>query len=492
MKMKLTPLRVVGGLFVLGAFGVGVAYGATALFGNLGGDPRAELSVPITPELVQRGKYVAEEGDCAACHTAPGGRPFSGGLAIATPMGAVYTTNITPDHATGIGRYSYGDFERAVRRGILPNGDALLPAMPFPSYARISDADLQALYIYFRQGVQSASQANRPEDIPWPLSMRWPLTYWRWLFAPAVQSTQAMTSDDPAVDRGAYLVESLGHCGACHTPRGPALEEKVLTNGQGSAYLSGGFVDSYVASDLRGDSMTGLGRWSEDDIVAFLKTGRNHATAAFGGMSQVIEDSTQYMTDADLHAIARYLKSLPATQQTQFTYDATQAKALAAGNVSATGAIDYLNNCAACHLSSGKGYVLTFPALAGNPVVNAANPSSLINIILYGGTELATRLAPTHFTMPPFGDRLSDQEIADVVTFIRSSWGNNAPPVAATDVAKIRAVPHAPISPYPEGDPRLADWQASQAKPEMPDSPLQGGASTSQSPASPATSRSQQ
>lgn len=481
--MKLTPRRVIGGLIVLGVIGAGGAYGATGLFGGIGGSPLTQLNEPITPQLIQQGKYIAEEGDCAACHTAPGGQPFAGGLAIATPMGKVYTTNITPDDATGIGKYSYGDFERAVRRGILPNGDALYPAMPFPSYAKIDDEDLQALYAYLREGVPPVSQPDRPEDIPWPLSMRWPLTYWRWVFAPPVQATQIVASNDPAEDRGAYLVESLGHCGACHTPRGLGLQEKALSNNGGAVYLSGGLVDNYVASNLRGDSLTGLGSWSEDEIVEFLKTGRNDKTAAFGGMSEVVEDSTQYMSDTDLHAIAHYLKSLAPVQQTQFTYNAAEANALASGDVSATGAIDYLNNCSACHLSSGKGYVSTFPALAGNPVVNAANPSSLINIVLHGGTEPATDLAPTHFTMPAFGARLTDQEIADVVTFIRSSWGNNAPAVTADQVAKLRAAPHAPIPPYAEGDPRLKDWLANQANPQRPNAALQAADISPQSPA---------
>jgi alcohol dehydrogenase (quinone), cytochrome c subunit len=381
-------------------------------------------------------------------------------LPIATPIGAVYTTNITQDTATGIGRYSYGDFERAVRRGIRPDGSSLYPAMPFPSYARISDADMQALYAHFKYGVQPVAQQNKAEDIPWPLSMRWPLTYWRWLFAPGVQATQVAASDDPAHDRGAYLVESLGHCGTCHTPRGLAMQEKALTDEGGPAYLSGALVENYVADDLRGDPMTGLGSWSEDDIVQFLKTGRNTKTAAFGGMTDVVDHSMQYMTDADLQAIAHYLKSLPAQSRDQFVYAPAAGTALAAGNVSARGALDYLNNCAACHLSSGKGYASTFPALAGNPVVNTADPSSLISIVLNGGTEPATDAAPTHFTMPPFGGHLSDREIADVVTFVRSSWGNKAPPATPEQVAKIRAAPHAPVSPYLEGDPRAAGKEA--------------------------------
>jgi mono/diheme cytochrome c family protein len=463
--MNLTPMRLIAGLVVLAGIGVAGAYGATVLFGGIGGDAQAQPTTPGDPQLIQRGQYIAEAGDCAACHTAPGGKPFAGGLSIATPIGAVYTTNITPDKATGIGSYTYGEFERAVRRGIAPAGYGLYPAMPFPSYARVSDADMQALFAYLQHGVQPVAQQDKAVGIPWPLSMRWPLTYWRWFFAPGVRAAPVAAADDRARDRGSYLVESLGHCGACHTPRGLALQETALTDKDGAAYLSGGLVDNYVANNLRGDAMTGLGAWHEDDIVEFLKTGRNAKTAAFGGMTDVVEHSTQYMTDEDLHAIARYLKSLPAQRPDAFVYAPAAGTALAAGNVSARGAMDYLNSCAACHLSSGQGYVSTFPALAGNPVVNAADPASLISIVLHGGTEPATAAAPARFTMPPFGGRLSDQEIADIVTFIRSSWGNQAPAVAPEQVAKIRTAPHLPISPYLEADPRAADKAASAGNP---------------------------
>ncbi len=389
-------------------------------------------------------------GDCAACHTAPGGKAYAGGLSIATPIGAVYTSNITPDEQTGIGRYSYGDFERAVRRGLRPDGAALYPAMPFPSYARMTDADTQALYAYFTRGVQSVAQADRQSDIPWPLSMRWPLSYWRWMFAPAPApaaraSGTTEANADALLARGAYLVEGPAHCGTCHTPRGPGLQEKALTAKGGAAYLSGSVVDNFVADDLRGDAVTGLGGWSEDDIVQFLRTGRNHNTAAFGGMTDVVNHSTQFMTDEDVRAIAHFLKSLPGEQgQARFAYKPAAATELAAGVVSARGSLDYLNSCAACHRSTGLGYAETFPALAGNPVVNDGDPSSLINIVLKGGSMAGTAKAPTQFTMPPFADRLSDQEVADIVTFIRSSWGNNASAVDPAQVAKLRQALNVP------------------------------------------------
>jgi alcohol dehydrogenase (quinone), cytochrome c subunit len=439
MTKKKLALRVISALVVLGVVGYLAVYLATVLFGGVGGDRTAALPQPLDQQLVQRGAYVAFEGDCAACHTAPGGKPFAGGLPLATPIGAVYSSNITPDKETGIGNYTFGDFERAVRRGITPRDHTLYPAMPYPSYARISDQDLQALYAFFMKGVQPVDQKNRQPGIPWPLSMRWPLTYWRWIYAPAVQPVVPLADADPVADRGAYLVEGLEHCGSCHTPRGIGLQEKALTP-QGDQYLAGGVIDNYIASDLRGDNWGGLGAWTEDDIVRFLKSGRSDHTAAFGGMSDVVFDSTQHMTDADLKAIAHFLKKLPPSAGDHtFTYDQTVATALYHGDVSKTGALEYVNNCSACHLTSGKGYVDTFPALAGNPVVNAADPSSLIHIVLKGGTIPSTKAEPTHFSMPPFEARLSDQQVADVLSFIRSSWGNNAPAVDAAQVAKLRA-----------------------------------------------------
>jgi mono/diheme cytochrome c family protein len=444
--MNRSSIRIMVGVVCLGMVATLGAWLATVFFGNIGGNAAAELDKPADQELVDRGAYLAVLGDCAACHTAPNGQRFAGGLPIATPIGVVYTTNITPDK-TGIGRYSFGDFERAVRRGIKPDGTSLYPAMPYPSYARVSDADIQALYAYFTNGVRPVVHADKAPEIAWPFSVQWPLTYWRWLFGPAVQSSSVTFSGDALSDRGAYLVEGLGHCGTCHTPRGLGLQERALTTRDGPQYLSGGLVDNYVANNLRGDALTGLGAWSEAEIVQFLQTGRNSRTAAFGGMSDVVVHSTEFMNEEDLRAMAHFLKSLPPTgNETGFAYQTAAASALESGNVSARGALDYVNNCAACHRSAGKGYTETFPALAGNPVVNTADPVSAINIVLNGGTVPSTSKAPTHFTMPAFGDRLTDQEVADLLTFIRSSWGNNAPPVDASRVARVRQLTHAPTT----------------------------------------------
>lgn len=391
-------------------------------------------------DLVKQGEYLARAGDCVACHTAKGGKPFAGGLPMETPIGTIYSTNITPDK-TGLGDYSFEDFDQAVRHGVAKNGSTLYPAMPYPSYARVSESDMQALYAYFMKGVEPVAQANKDSDIPWPLSMRWPLAGWRWMFAPKVEDYQAQAGADPVISRGAYLVEGLGHCGACHTPRALTMQEKSLSASDGSAFLSGSApLEGWIAKSLRGDHKDGLGGWSEEQLVQFLKTGRSDRSAVFGGMSDVVVHSMQYMSEDDLTAIARYLKSLPAVdpKDQPHQYDKQVAEALWKGDDSKPGASVYIDNCAACHRTDGHGYTRVFPALAGNPVLQTADATSLINIVLNGGTLPATHTAPSTFTMPAFAWRLSDQEVADVVSFVRGSWGNKGAPVKASDVADLR------------------------------------------------------
>jgi mono/diheme cytochrome c family protein len=392
---------------------------------------------------IQRGEYLARAGDCVACHTKAGGQPFAGGLSMATPIGNIYSTNITPDKQTGIGDYSYDDFQKAVRHGVAKNGDTLYPAMPYPSYAVVSDEDMQALYAYFMHGVQPVSQANQDSDIPWPLSMRWPLAIWRGMFAPDVKAFQPIKGQDAVLAHGQYLVEGLGHCGACHTPRSLTMQEKALNDSEGSDYLSGSSapIDGWTASNLRGDNRDGLGRWSEDDLVQFLRTGRNDQTAVFGGMTDVVEHSLQHLSPEDATAIARYLKSLGARDPNQvgFKSDDAVAKALWKGDDSKPGASVYVDSCAACHKTDGSGYKRFFPELRGNAVVQAEDPTSLIHIVLSGATLPGVKGAPSSITMPAFGWRLNDQQVADVVNFIRSSWGNSAKQqVSASDVAKVR------------------------------------------------------
>ncbi|MFK3797902.1 c-type cytochrome [Pseudomonas sp. NPDC088444] len=398
------------------------------------------MAASADPQAIQRGEYLARAGDCMACHTVKGGEPYAGGLGLETPIGAVYATNITPDPVHGIGAYTLEDFDKAVRHGIRRDGSSLYPAMPFPSYAKVSDQDIADLYAYFMNGVKPAATPNRDADIPWPLSMRWPLTIWRWTFAPAVASTLPASSD-PQLARGQYLIEGLGHCGSCHTPRGIGMQEKALSADAQGHFLSGGApLEGWVAKNLRGDAQDGLGAWSEAEIAEFLKTGRTDRTAVFGSMTDVVQHSMQYLTDDDRLAIARYLKSLPASGAAPAASGSSDtAKQMASLNVQAVGARTYADNCMACHRSDGKGYAQVFPALAGNSVVNGKDATSLVHIVLDGGYLPGNQHAPTAFAMPGFAWRLSDQEVADVVTFIRTGWGNTGKPVTAAAVQAQRS-----------------------------------------------------
>ncbi|MXV45262.1 c-type cytochrome [Saccharibacter sp. 17.LH.SD] len=398
----------------------------------------------IPSSLIEQGHYQAVLGDCMACHSAPGRPTYSGGFPFPLPIGTIYSTNITPDPEHGIGTYSEADFARAVRQGIRKDGSTLYPAMPFPSYARLSDADIHALYVYFHNGVKPQAIAPPENKIMWPLSMRWPLIIWRWLFAPNVQKAQQRTAaefSDPVLARGAYLVEGAGHCGACHTPRGITMAEKAQTAQDGNAFLAGGsVVEGWFIPSLRQENRTGLGRWSEQDIVDFLKTGRAPTGASFGGMTPVVEHSTHGYSDSDLHAIARFLHQLtPADPHEQpWQYSPQTASALQHADLSARGAQVYIDRCAACHRTDGHGYGTVFPPLAGNPVVMTADPSSVVHIVQSGATIQPLPTSVSAFTMPSFGKTLSDREIADVVSFIRQAWGNQAAPVSEQKVKQLR------------------------------------------------------
>jgi mono/diheme cytochrome c family protein len=399
---------------------------------------------PDQAALIEKGRYLADAGDCTACHTVSGGKPFAGGLPIASPIGTLYSSNITPDKASGIGSYSLDDFDRALRHGIAANGNSLYPAMPYPAYARTTDDDVRALYAYFMHGVAPVQAENRANDVPWPLSMRWPLAIWRKVFAPTPEAVafNAARYPDSQVARGAYLVQGLGHCGSCHTPRALTLQEKALDE-SGAAFLSGGpVIDGWLAVNLRGNPADGLGSWSNDDIVATLRSARSATHAVLGGaMGDVVVHSTQHLNDADLQAVAAYLKTLPATERqvSSFKADPATAKALAAGQEGSRGAELYVDNCAACHRTNGQGYERVFPKIAGNSSVLSEDPVSMIRLVLAGSNLPATATAPSQLGMPGFAWRLSDEEVAQLLTFIRSSWGNQAPAVTAAQVAQMRA-----------------------------------------------------
>ena len=384
-----------------------------------------------------RGAYLAIAGDCVVCHTMSEGAPFAGGLKMATPLGAIYSPNITPDADTGIGGWSYEDFDGALRKGVSKDGRRLYPAMPYPSYAQITDEDSRALFEYFSKEAKPVHQLNTRNEIAPPWNARWPLAVWN--LVGAGSPFRANAAFDEEWNRGAYLVQGLGHCGACHTPRGALFQEKAMTAEDG-AFLAGANLDNWSSPNLRGDLNTGLGRWTTAETVEFLKTGHNIHGAAFGAMRDVVAYSTGNMNDADLAAMAKYLSSLPPSidrKQPLWVEDSRDAAALAAGKSDRPGAATYLRQCASCHGADGKGGG-GLPPLAGNAAVLDPDATSIVNIALNGAPALEVAEGEYGDAMPQFRTFLDDRAMADVATFIRSTWGNRAGPVLPADVAALR------------------------------------------------------
>ncbi|MCB2108526.1 MAG: cytochrome c [Rhodobacteraceae bacterium] len=390
-------------------------------------------------DAIARGEYLARASNCVACHSVPGGQAFAGGLKMATPIGAIYVTNITPDKEHGIGSYSVDDFDKAVRYGVAKDGHRLYPAMPYPSYSKMTRADVEAMYAFFMNGVPAASVPNKPSEIPSPLNMRWPLAIWNVLFVD-LDEYEPDAGQSEAWNRGAYLVQGAGHCGACHTPRGLAWNEAALDDSDDD-FLSGAMLDHWSASNLRQDNAAGLGRWSQDDIAEYLKTGHNQFGTAYGTMVEVINNSTQYLTGDDMAAVATYLKSLPGVRSNDldYAYDGATTEALLDRKLDQPGALTYVQHCKHCHADNGMGYGTFLPSLAGNTSTLDPDPSSLINITLNGSGRLVVEGLPDSYRMPPFRVLLNDQQIADVVSFIRSGWGNTAGKVSAEQVKLVRS-----------------------------------------------------
>src|SRR5690625_1633441 len=407
--------------------------------------PTQDLS---SDKLIERGKYLAKVGDCAACHTGDKGDYAGGfGLDSGTPVGLIYPSNITPDKKTGIGNYSLQDFDNAVRYGLRKNGDSLYPAMPYPSFAVVSSDDIEALYAYFMHGVPAIDNAVPGPTGDWPFTMNWPMNAWRIFFAPEVTTLVAAPDETDRLIRGAYLVEGLGHCGTCHTPRNDFMVEKAFKDDPAALYLSGGqTMEGWNAVNLRGDDMDGLGRVDVEQLAQLLQTGRNDHAAVFGSMVEVVDDSLQHLSADDAHAMAAYLKTLSAAKpnEPRWAYDEATHKALANGDLSVRGAMTYINNCAGCHRTDRKGYAQTCPALAGNSAILNDNADSLISIILRGHTMSQTAQAPTDYAMVGYAWRLDDQEVTDLGNFLRSSWGNQAKKI---DPARVRALREEFITP---------------------------------------------
>ena len=379
----------------------------------------------------ERGRYLVQAGDCRACHTNKGGQPFAGGRPIQTPFGTIYSPNITPDRDTGIGGWSDEEFYRAMHKGIAADNDLLYPAFPYPWYTKVTREDVLAIRAYLRT-VDPVKAERRPNELMWPLDYRAVMRGWDDLFFKEGEFTPD-SGKSSQWNRGAYLVEGLGHCGACHTPT------NIFGAAKTREHLQGGSLQDWYAPSLAGDLKSGLGNWSAAEVVEFLKTGRNARTAAFGPMSEVVRYSTSKLNDGDLQAMAVYLKDMPAPPVV--TTAAKPDPALARA-----GEAIYLDNCSACHKSSGEGVPATFPSLKGDSAAQGGDPTTVIRVILDGARAVATDARPTPFSMPSFKWKFSNQEVAAVASYVRSAWGNAAPAVSAAEVQSVRQVLDLPSS----------------------------------------------
>ncbi|MBS0247508.1 MAG: c-type cytochrome [Proteobacteria bacterium] len=378
-------------------------------------------AVELPFDQIEAGRYQAVLGDCAGCHTAPGGKPYAGGVALDTPFGTLVAPNITPDGATGIGNWSEEEFRRALKQGVGHSGKRLYPAMPYTAYTKMTDSDVAALWAYMRT-VQPVSNAVQSNKLPFPFNIRLLMAGWNWInFTPGTFKSDPKKSAE--WNRGAYIVEAAGHCSVCHAPKSALGADK--------GGLTGTVLQGWFAPNITGNLHDGVGPWSADDIVSYLKTGVGHGSVGSGPMREVIEASTSKMTDADLKAIAVYLKDLPAPDKAP--------KPVAADDPAMqTGARIYAANCSACHNGDGSGQGALFPKLAGNSAVQQGDPTSLIHIVLAGSQGAVTTAAPTTPAMPSLAWRLTDQQVADVLTYIRNSWGNAAHPVSPGAVGTLR------------------------------------------------------
>jgi mono/diheme cytochrome c family protein len=408
--------------------------------------------------MVAQGEYLARVGNCAACHSMRGGEAFAGGKAIQTPFGAVFASNITPDPEHGIGRWSSAAFYRAMKHGVNAQGRLLTPAFPYPNFNEISQADSDALYAYFQQGVKAVAQPNKTHELGFPFNTQLALAVWRVLFFNPLASKDTpeliasyvdptsensiKTSQDLAEiarrERGRYLVNGLGHCSACHAQR------NAFGAASSDGLLSGALMpmQDWYAPSLHAREEAGVQHWPREQVIAFLKNGVTHNASALGPMAEVVAKSTQYWRDEDLNATAAYLQSLPLHPAPK------KAQAQIAARSLQQGAALYAQHCATCHGADGQGLqesdalspqgIIRIPALAGNRAVSLSSSANLVRIILAGGYAPATAGNPRPYGMPPFVHVLTDEDIASVTTYIRTSWGNQANAVSASEVVAQR------------------------------------------------------
>ncbi len=391
--------------------------------------------------LIAKGKYLAIAADCGACHTAPNqGREMSGGYIISSPLGNIVASNITPSKTAGIGDYTEQDFVKAVRSGINKQGQHLYPAMPYTSYAKISDADMHALYVYFMQGVKADDNVPPQTELPFPFNIRSSMFFWNMLFAGDKPFIPAKAKS-AQVNRGDYLVNALAHCDTCHTPR------NALMGQNNDQALSGGSLGSWYAPNITPDPQAGIGNWSDKDIAQYLKTGHVAGKAqAAGPMAEAVEHSLQHLSDDDINAIVAYLRQIPlVSQNTSAPRDllgkpATDEAALRAVTHPDAGWQVYASSCANCHQPDGAGNTI-YPSLFHNTATGAAQADNLIATIVYG---VHRKVNGKDVDMPGFGpeglftDRLTDQQIADVSNYVLKNFGNAQLNVTPEQVKTVR------------------------------------------------------
>jgi mono/diheme cytochrome c family protein len=386
-----------------------------------------------TGDVIARGEYLARAGDCTACHTAAEGRLFAGGRPMPTPFGTIYTSNITPDPETGIGKWSADDFYRTMHNGRFPDGGLIYPAMPFASYTKVTRADSDAIFAYLRS-IAPVNQKNKPHELRFPYDNRQLILGWRTLFF-----SEGEFKPDPAKsaewNRGAYLVEGLGHCGMCHSPI------NALGGTSQSDAFKGGLIpmQNWYAPSLTSNREAGLGDWSIKDISDLLQTGVSTRGVVYGPMAEVVHNSLQYLNDEDTRAMAVYLKGIaegssPAPASS--VLPTTESSLLIS-----LGKTVYDKNCASCHGTQGEGKPPHWPPLANNQSIEMQSAVNPIRMVLNGGYPPGTKGNPMPYGMPPFAGLLSDNEVAAVVSYIRTAWGNRGTPVSAREANELRSAP---------------------------------------------------
>ncbi|HEU4652949.1 MAG TPA: cytochrome c [Steroidobacteraceae bacterium] len=384
-----------------------------------------------TTQVINRGEYLARAGDCVACHTEPNGPQFAGGRAMPTPFGNLYAPNITPDDETGIGMWTADEFYRMLHTGVSRNGALLYPAMPFANYTKVTREDSDAIYAYL-MSVPPVRRENRPHELRFPFNQRELLIGWRTLYFKEGEFV-ADPKQSKEWNRGAYLVEGLGHCSMCHT----AIN--ALGGSSESKAFEGGMIpnQNWYAPSLTSNREAGLGDWPLQDIADLLQVGTSTRGAVYGPMAEVVYNSLQYLSDEDARAMAVYLKSLP---QRESTPPPTSQARLVDPSVMELGRKIYTQQCAVCHGDEGQGHAPAFPPLAGNQSITMASPVNSIRMVLNGGYAPGTRKNPRPYGMPPFSHVLSDDEVAAVVTYIRVAWNNTGTPVAPDQANELRKI----------------------------------------------------